>query len=53
MKEEIKRWTNQAYADLKSAKHSLKSKDYYLSAFMCQQAVEKILKAFYLKKYGK
>ena len=42
----------QAYADLKSAKHSLKSRDYYLSAFMCQQAVEKILKSFYLKKYG-
>ena len=52
MKEEVKRWMEQAGADLKSAKHSLRSKDYYLSAFMCQQAAEKILKSLYLKKYG-
>lgn len=52
MKEEVKRWMEQALADLKSARNSFKSKDYYLSAFMCQQAVEKVLKALYLKKYN-
>ena len=52
MKEEIKRWESQADADLKSAKNSLKSKDYYLAAFMSQQSAEKILKALYLKKHN-
>ena len=52
MKEEVERWSKQAKADLKSAENSLKSKDYYLCAFMCQQAVEKILKSLYLEKYG-
>ena len=52
MKEEIKRWTDQANADLKSARNSLKSKDYYLAAFMSQQSAEKILKALYLKKHN-
>jgi len=52
MKEEIKRWLEQADADLKSARNSMKSKDFYLSAFMSQQAVEKTLKALYLKKFG-
>lgn len=52
MKEEIKRWKTQANADIRSARNCFRSKDYYLSAFMCQQAVEKFLKALYLKKYG-
>jgi len=52
MKEEIGRWKDQADADLKSAKNSLKSKDYYLAAFMCQQSAEKILKALFLKKHN-
>ena len=52
MKEEVKKWMERANADLKSAKNSLNSKDYYLSAFMCQQSAEKILKALYLKEFG-
>lgn len=52
MKEEVKRWMQQANADLKSARNSLKSKDYYLCAFMCQQAAEKAIKSLYLEKYG-
>ena len=52
MKAEVKRWMEQAKADLKSAKNSLKSKDYYLAAFMSQQAVEKGLKSIYLEEYG-
>jgi len=52
MKEEVKRWMEQANADLKSARNSLKSKDYYLAAFMSQQAVEKGLKSIYLELHG-
>ena len=44
MKEEIKRWSDQANADLKSAKNSLKSKDYYLEAFKRNAVVGKINK---------
>ena len=51
MREESKRWLDQGKADLKSARHCLKSKDYYLCAFMSQQACEKALKALYLKEF--
>ncbi len=53
MKEEVKRWIEQSKADVKSAKNCFKSKDYYLCAFMCQQSVEKVMKALYLQKYKK
>ena len=52
MKDEYKMWLKQAKADLKTARNSLKSKDYYASAFWCQQAVEKCLKAVIIEKYG-
>ncbi len=52
MRKETKNWWEQAKADIKSAEHCLISKDYYLAAFMCQQAVEKGLKALYLEKYN-
>ena len=47
-KEEFEKWFEQAEVDLKTAKNSFKSKDYYASVFWCQQAVEKGLKAFWL-----
>ena len=50
MKEEVKRWIEQSKADMKSAKNCFKSKDYYLCAFMCQQAAEKSLKTLLLKR---
>ena len=50
MHEEIKNWWKQAEADLHSSENSLNSKDYYVSAFMSQQAVEKALKALVLKE---
>src|SRR3989344_3825003 len=53
MREEIRNWIEQAKRDLKSAENSLKSKDYYLCAFMCQQAAEKGLKALIIKKEKK
>ncbi|TDA33417.1 MAG: hypothetical protein DSO04_00755 [Hadesarchaea archaeon] len=35
---------------MKSAEGSLRIKRYYVVAFLCQQAVEKALKALYLEK---
>ena len=49
MREEVHNWMKQAENDLTAAKNSIISKDYYVSAFMSQQAVEKILKALVLK----
>ena len=51
--DEINKWMVQAKRDLKTARNSYKSKDYYASAFFAQQAVEKGLKAIYIKKYKK
>ena len=45
MRIEIEHWWKQAQRDLVSAKNSSKSGDYYISAFLCQQVVEKGLKA--------
>ena len=50
MRVEIENWWKQAKRDLLSAENSLKSKDYYLCAFMCQQSVEKGLKALLMLK---
>jgi len=53
MMEEIKIWIEKAKRDLEAAKNSLNSKDYEWSSFQAQQAVEKALKALYIKKYKK
>lgn len=50
MKEDVKRWWEQAEADIKTAKHSKDSGDYYAAAFWAQQSVEKGLKALILSK---
>ena len=52
MKEEAIKWLGQAIADLRTSGNSMKSKDYYASAFWSQQAVEKGLKAIYILKHG-
>lgn len=44
MKISIEVWWKQAERDLKSAKNSLNSKDYYVSELLSQQAVEKEIK---------
>lgn len=49
MKKETEQWMNQAQRDILSAQHCFESKDYYLCAFVCQQAVEKSLKAFWIE----
>jgi len=43
-------WMKQAEADLLSSEHAISSKDYYVSAFLSQQAVEKSLKALGIKE---
>lgn len=53
MKEEVKRWINQAKTDLNTSQNSFKSRDYYACNFWCQQSVEKALKAVLLSKTRK
>ena len=48
--EEVERWWKLAKDDLKSAKINYKTKQYYVCVFLCQQAVEKGLKALLIKK---
>jgi len=50
MRREISNWWEQAKRDLVSAENSMNCGDFYLCAFMCQQAVEKGLKAFSMIK---
>ncbi len=50
MRKEVENWWKQANRDLLSAENAFKSKDYYVAAFLCQQSVEKGLKALYIKK---
>lgn len=52
MRKEVENWLKQSEADLRSAENSLNSKDFYVSAFLSQQAVEKCLKALMLKEKG-
>jgi len=42
-------WFEQAKADLKHAKNSLRDGDYAWACFACQQAAEKAVKALYMK----
>lgn len=50
MRAEIRIWWDQARADIQTAEINLKEDRYYASVFFAQQAVEKALKAFVLKK---
>ncbi|MCL4441763.1 MAG: HEPN domain-containing protein [Firmicutes bacterium] len=46
-------WMDIAEDDLEAAEHCLSGKQYLWSLFMCQQAVEKAIKAIYFEKAGK
>jgi len=46
----IKNWINIAEYDLQTAKFMLESKRYLYVAFTCQHAIEKIMKAIYIKE---
>lgn len=43
-------WLRQSTTDFEVAKKNYLNKDYYVVAFFCQQAVEKALKLFLLKR---
>lgn len=47
----VDNWTSLADYDLATAHDMLKSRRYLYVAFMCQQAIEKILKACYVKQH--
>jgi len=49
----VKNWLYNADEDIKSAKIMLKAGRYTWCAFICQQAIEKCLKAGYTKKENK
>jgi HEPN domain-containing protein len=50
MRKEAGSWWLQAQKDLQSAEKNLEIEEYYLVAFLCQQAVEKGLKALYIHR---
>ena len=54
MRNEVGLWWKQANMDFDNAKKNMDIKAYYLVVFLCQQAVEKALKAYYfhVKKTG-
>lgn len=46
-------WLEIAYEDLDTAKYMLEGKRYLWTVFLCQQALEKVFKAMYVKKFGR
>jgi HEPN domain-containing protein len=50
MQKEIQRWLQMASDDLDSSESNFINEKYYVSAFLSQQAVEKALKAFLIKR---
>ena len=50
MIEETKIWWERSKKDLEVAEKNFKNKDYYASAFFCQQAIEKALKSININK---
>src|SRR3989344_3997894 len=50
---EANRWFRQAFADHKAATDNVRLGNFYLVAQLCQQAVEKALKGFFIHKKGR
>ena len=53
MRKEAEDWFKQARADMKTARDCLAAGNYYASAFFGQQAVEKLLKSYFIVKKKK
>ncbi|MBS3052820.1 MAG: HEPN domain-containing protein [Candidatus Aenigmarchaeota archaeon] len=53
MENEIDRWIKRSEEDFETAKANFKIRKYRFASFLCQQAVEKALKALLLKKTKK
>jgi len=52
MRKETEIWWKQANKDMGSAKRIMELGEYYVSAFLSQQAVEKALKALLIESTG-
>lgn len=50
MRKEVQNWLDQAADDFDAAEFNLRGGKYYVAAFLCQQAVEKALKALFLSE---
>lgn len=50
MRKEIKVWLDQSDDDFDGAEFNFNGEKFYIAAFLCQQAVEKALKALFLKE---
>ena len=50
MRKEVRNWFAQALKDLETAERNIDIGEYYASAFFAHQAVEKALKALYIRK---
>ncbi len=53
MREEVVRWLKSGKDDLKKAEDNFKIRNYDLTSFLCQQTVEKLLKAVLIEKTRK
>lgn len=53
MRFDVEAWRAQSEKEFESAKKTFKMEDYYPTAFLCQQSVEKRLKALYMHKLKK
>ena len=53
MREEVKNWWKQAEYDLGTAKANYGLKRYSVVMFLCQQSIEKGLKALWLERFNK
>ena len=53
MREETKNLIEQAKKDLEVAEKNFNLEEYYMTAFLCQQCTEKILKAFFIITNGR
>ena len=49
---EVKRWLKMSRDDFDSAQVNFDNKKYYVCVFLCQQSVEKGLKAIVIRKTG-
>ncbi len=52
MRDDIKVWWKQAEDDLDSAKANFEIKQYRVASLLAQQALEKALKALYIKRFN-
>jgi len=52
MEERVEKWIEQAEKDLETAENLFEAEDFEPMIFRLQQAVEKIFKAFHIKKTG-